>query len=524
MSQLLRSLLPLAVSGGAWLARRRLARLGDGRSAQAATLGSLCASFARTRFGKESGLVAGMPYTQFQQTIPLRTYEDFHPYVEEMKRGTPDVLWPGTCRFYAVSSGTTAGRTKYIPVSREMLQHFSRTGLDSLLFYANRAGSTKVFSGRHLFMGGSTELTALQPPYNPEAFAGDLSGITALNMPGWADRLIYEPGLEIARMGDWPRKIDAIVDRCRHLPITLVAGIPTWVLILFEALRRDAVKRGTAFRDIHSVWPGLECLIHGGVPLGPFRQELSTWLGPQVRFHEVFPASEGFFAAQDDEPEAGLRLLTDAGIFFEFLPMSAFDETRLTHLGAETVPLEDVKPGVNYALVLTTPAGFCRYVIGDVVRFIGTNPPRLVYAGRTKLQLSAFGEHVIEKELTDALTTIAERRGFQVQSFHVAPLIEELDAGRKRGRHEWWIEVRPGSTPPPADDLAADLDRELSRLNEDYEAKRAGGGMQPPAVRLVPPGTFEAWMRASGKWGGQNKMPRCRSDRLVADGLEKVKG
>jgi hypothetical protein len=184
-----------------------------------------------------------------------------------------------------------------------------------------------------------------------------------------------------------------------------------------------------------------------------------------------------------------------------------------------------VKPGVKYALVMTTPAGLCRYVIGDVIEFISRKPPRLVYAGRTKLQLSAFGEHVIERELTDTLTTVFERRGWQVQNFHVAPLIESVDAGRRRGRHEWWIEF---AGEPPGGlaiaELAAELDAELSRRNEDYEAKRTGLGMEPPVVRVLPAGSFEAWMRSVGKWGGQNKMPRCRSDRQIADALAGLGG
>jgi hypothetical protein len=523
VSSPLRSLLPLAASGAAWLTRRRLNRLGDGLQAQQDCLRQLCDGYSRTRFGKENGLVSGMPYEQFRQTVPLRTYEDFHPWVERMKRGEPDVLWPGQCRFFAVSSGTTAGRTKYLPVTREMVRHFSRTGLDSLLFLANRTGRSALFSGRHLFLGGSTELTRLQPPDNTEGYAGDLSGITALTMPRWADKLIYEPGLEIARMSDWPRKIEAIVARCRRQPISLVAGIPTWMLILFEALRSAHLADGGRFSSLPDVWPGLEGIIHGGVPLGPFEQELRRWVGPKVLFHEVFPASEAFIAAQDAEASAGLRLLADAGVFYEFLPMARFDEGRLSELGADAVPLEDVQPGVRYALVLSTPAGLCRYVIGDVVQFVSKVPPRLVYAGRTRLQLSAFGEHVIEREVTETLTTVLGRRGWEARNFHVAPLIESIEGDRRRGRHEWWIELlRPETAPMETSAFASELDLELARRNDDYEAKRNGHGMEPPVVRFVPQGTFETWMRAGGKWGGQNKMPRCRSDRLIADALRGI--
>lgn len=518
---ILRKLLATGASALVGSARRRLARLGDGRAAQHQAFAAYCAAASRTRYGRDNGITANLDHGQFQARVPLRTYEDLHPYVEDAKRGAADVLWPGRCLHYAVSSGTTAGRTKYIPVTREMQAHFSRCGLDSLLFYANRAGRSTVFEGRHLFLGGSTTLTPLGEGYDPDGVCGDLSGITALNMPSWADRLLYEPGLQVAQIGDWPSKLRAIVDRCAGRDIRLVAGIPTWAMILFEHLRAGKLAAGGTFADMRSVWPHLECFIHGGVPIGPFTRELRRWLGEDVRFHEVYPASEGFIAVQDDAPEAGMRLLVDAGVFFEFLPMDVFDESRLGELGPQAVPLEHVRTGVNYALVMTTPAGLCRYVIGDVVQFTSRNPPRLVYAGRTKLALSAFGEHVIEKELTDALQTVAGPRGWEVANFHVAPLLETLPDGRKRARHQWFIELRSGACPEPAElaAVAASLDADLIRANDDYEAKRKGGGMEPPDVCFVPAGTFEAWLKRAGKWGGQNKMPRCRSDRQVADGL-----
>jgi hypothetical protein len=254
--------------------------------------------------------------------------------------------------------------------------------------------------------------------------------------------------------------------------------------------------------------------------------ELRAALGPGVRFHEVYPASEGFIATQDGETGEGLRLMADAGLFFEFLPMTEFDEKRLGQLGARALPLEAVRAGVDYALLLTTPAGLCRYLLGDVVRFVSTEPPRLLYVGRTKLQLSAFGEHVIEKELTDALTVVAQRHALAVAQFHVAPVFADSSAGLARGRHEWWVELKKGSDGAArgssATQLAGELDVELQRLNDDYEAKRKGGGLELPSVRLVAAGTFERWLRAKGKWGGQNKMPRCRSDREIADELARL--
>jgi hypothetical protein len=497
--------------------RSRLRRQPSGAvPAQEKTFRQLADTFARTQVAQSYGLEAGIDYPTFLARMPLQSYEDLEPSIERMKRGEADVLWPGPCAWYAVSSGTTAGRTKYLPITEPMIAHFRKAGLDSLLFYAARTGHTKIFHGRHLFLGGSTALALIEESQPFAAYAGDLSGITALRLPPWVEKHLYEPGAAIAGMGDWPGKIQAIAERTWSLDIRLLAGIPSWILILAEALR----ARAGGAENLQAIWPHFECLVHGGVPLGPFENELRAAVGPTVNFHEVYPASEGFIAAQDADSAAGLRLLTDAGLFFEFLPLDEFDENRLTILGLHAVPLAGVQPGVDYVLLLTTPAGLCRYVVGDVVRFVSTEPPRLIYVGRTKLQLSAFGEHVIEKELTDALLAVCNRHGWSIINFHVAPVFANAAAGRNRGQHEWWIELRaPTIETPTGPVIAPELDAELQRLNEDYEAKRKGGGLDPPVVRLVMPGIFEQWQRAAGKWGGQSKMPRCRSDRDVADQL-----
>jgi len=502
---------------------RRLRARGTAIRAQERARRGLLAGLAETAYGQEHGIAADLSHAAFQSGVPLQTYEQLTPYVERMKQGEPDVLWPGLCSFYAVSSGTTAGRTKYLPVTEPMLRHFRKAGLDALLYYSARVGHAGVFRGRHLFLGGSTTLSALDTAKSHVAYAGDLSGITALNLPAWAEAHLYEPGLQIAQMADWPAKLQAIAERTLGRDITLLAGIPSWLLILAEVVRDRAARGKARPSHLQAVWPNLECLVHGGVPLGPFEAELRAAAGPTVAFHEVYPASEGFIAVQDAEAGAGLRLLADAGLFFEFLPMKEFDEDRLASLGGKAVPLEGVATGVDYALLLTTPAGLCRYVIGDVVRFTSTEPPRLLYVGRTRLQLSAFGEHVIEKELTDALLAVCQRHGWTIANFHVAPRFVNLVTGQTRGRHEWWVELRPMTVETPTGPvMATELDLELQRLNEDYEAKRKGGGLDAPIVRLVMPGVFEQWMRASGKWGGQSKMPRCRSDRLVADELAQL--
>ncbi len=497
---------------------RRLERQHRGVAAQQQTYRELVRTLAGTAFGRQAGLEAGLRYETFRCRIPPRPYEDFAPLIERMKQGEPDVLCPGRCAHFAVSSGTTAGPSKWLPVNEAMLAHFRDAGLDSLFFYAQRTGTGSVFRGRHLFLGGSSALTPV-PGVEPPVYSGDLSGITALNLPGWAERFLYEPGIEIAQMTDWPAKLEAIVQRTLHADITLVGGIPSWLLVLASTLRTHVARTaGRPPATLKELWPNLECLVHGGVPVGPFADELRATYGEGVNLHEVYPASEGFIAAQDAEPEAGLRLITDRGLFFEFLPLEDYDEANLDFCDARAVPLEDVRAGVDYVLLLTTPAGLVRYVLGDVVRFISTEPPRLVYVGRTKLQLSAFGEHVIERELSDTLASVCRRHGVTPVNFHVAPLFPDPARGRPLGRHEWWIELRQAVAPAAAG-FAADLDRELTALNDDYAAKRTGRGLEVPLVHFVRPGLFEEWLKSAGKWGGQSKMPRCRSDRRIAGEL-----
>ena len=503
--------------------RRRLRGPDTAVPDQRKAFSSLAYKCATTAYGRKAGVEQGKPYETFRHRVPLCTYEQLVPYIDRMKRGEADVLWPGRCSFFADTSGTTTGKAKSVPVTGEMLAHFNRAGLHSVLYYAARAGHAGVFRGRHLFVGASTALDPI-PGVEPfVAFTGDLSGITFLNLPASAERHLFEPGTEIARMTDWAQKLDAIVRRTPALDISLLAGLPSWLLALAEALQagtRAGRQRGF---NLQSLWPNLECVIHGGAPMSPFQEALRALCGDDVTFHEVYPACEGFIAAQDATPGEGLRLMTDAGLFFEFLPMSEFEPTRLTSLGSKAVPLEEVAVGVDYALVLTTPAGLCRYVLGDVVRFVSTTPPRIVYVGRTKLQLNTFGERVMEKEVTDSLVSVCREQGWILTNFHVAPMFTASLTGQTRGRHEWWIELQPGSVRTPIGAaIAADLDAQLSRRNPDYAARRLAGTLELPFVRLVMPGVFEHWMRHNEKWGGQNKMPRCRSDRAVADGLTQV--
>jgi hypothetical protein len=502
-------------------AAMRLRRKKSEEAAQERIFAHLLPRLALANFWQQAGMEAKMTYDAFKRRVPIHTYEDVAPAIGEMMKGTEDVLWPGICQIYARTSGTSTGISRHVPVTEPMLDHFRSSALDSMLWYTARVGHGGVFRCRHLFLGGSTALEPIPESQPFEAYAGGLSGIEALNLPSWAEKHYYEPGPEIAQMTDWHEKIAAVTERTARVDISLVAGMPAWVLMLAESLRVCTTHGKARVLHLQGIWPNFECYVHSGAPITPFHDDLRNLLGPTVNFHEVYAASEAMIAAQDAEAASGLRLMADAGVFFEFLPMTDYDEGRLVAASTRTVPLAGVRTGVNYALLITTPGGLARYLIGDVVRFISTQPARLIYVGRTKLQLNAFGERVVEKEITDALVAVCRHHGWTVVNFHVAPITHSPGTTNKaHGRHEWWVELKPGTlTTPTGPVMAAELDAELRRVNADYSAKRACGTLEPPYVRLVMPGVFEHWLRYRGKWGGEHKMPRCRSDRLIADEL-----
>jgi hypothetical protein len=499
---------------------RRLRKNSHAVAEQAAAWRLLVANLAATIYGQAAGIERGMTPEQFRRRIAPQPHEVFAPWIERMKHGEADVLWPGLCHLYAITAGTSTGRPRHMPVTPAMLGHFRRASRDALLFYTARVGHARVFRGRHLILGGTAPVAPLPDTAGFGALGGDLSGIGALHLPGWAEDFLHEPGAEISRMTDWMAKLDAIVERTWNRDIRLVAGMPNWMLALSAQLRSRLEGTSGLLPHLRALWPNLECLIHGGIPMAPFADQLRADLGPNVTFHEIFPSSEGFIAAQDSDTAHGLRLMTDTGVYFEFLPMSEFRVHRLQELGPKIVPLEGVQPGIDYALILTTPAGLSRYLGGDIVRFISTNPPRLIHIGQTSLRLAGLAEQVSEREVTEVLTEVCRRHRWQITDFHVAPQFPDTWSQRANGRHEWWVELRSGSEQNPTGPLlAGELDAAMRRLNPDYAARRQDGRLEPPVVRLVIPGVFEHWLRQKGRWGGHYKMPRCRSDRKVADEL-----
>lgn len=502
----------------------RLRRKRDcGADLQRKTFEERVSELAPARYWREAGVVAGMTYDEFRRTVKLRNYEALVPAIEQMQRGEPDVLAPGQCSFFALSSGTGGGAQKVLPVTAPMLAHFRAACRDALLYYTARVGHAGVFRGRHLFLTGSTALRPIGDPATHRAFVGDWPAIAALNLPDWAENHFYEPGAPIADIADWQAKVDAVIARTRGVDITLLAGIPPWIVSFAETMRAKCGHDGQPLENLHAIWPNLECVVHGGVPIAPYLGELKALLGPGVHFHEVYGSSEGVFGAQDSDTPGELRLMCDTGVLFEFLPLAEYDEAKLDSLGDRTLAVGDTAVGVDYVVIVTTPAGLARYVLGDVVRFTSVQPHRFTYCGRVGLRLSAFGENLLERDVTEALMAICQRHRWTIVNFHVAPLFTAALTGQARGRHEWWVELRPGTVETPTGpSMAVELDAELQRTNRAYAERRASGRIDAPTVRLVMPGVFRHWLRFHGKWGGQSKIARCRSDRLMADELAQI--
>lgn len=510
--------LSLATAATEW----KLRGSGHAPAAQERAFRALLPSLAAAKVWQQAGVVAGMSYAEFQKRVPLLRSQDIAPAIERMKAGEPDVLWPGRCAMFARSAGATTGLPNFTPLTEPMLEHFRRAWIDALLYYTVRRRHAGVFRGRHLFCGGSSALTKIEGEGDARYLAG-LAGLLEIVQPTWAERHYYEPGSAVAQMSEGKEKLAAIVARTLGRDISMLTGLPNWSIELALAIRAAAAKAGRRADHLQGVWPNLECFVHRGIPIGPYQGELRAVLGPDVKFHEVFLAPEGLFAVQDREPIAGLRLLADAGIFFEFLSMADYDPARVTQMGPKAIPLANVRPDTPYALIVTTPGGLVRTLVGDIVRFTSIKPPRIIYLGRTALRLDAFGESVVEKELTDALVSVCGRRDWPVVSFHVAPLFAPNLTGQNRGRHEWWIELKPGTVATPTGpQMATELDIELGRLNPDYAARRRAGTIDPPFVRLVMPGVFQHWLSYHGRWGGEHKLPRCRNDRAIADPLAQL--
>jgi hypothetical protein len=483
---------------------RRLARE-DPVATQDAMLRRLLARAATTRFGREHGFARIRDRRAFQAAVPLRRYEDFwSAYWQLVFPLLDDCSWPGRIPFFAASSGTSTGATKFIPVTWEMIRSNRQAGLDLLAYHLRQYPQSRIFAGRNLLLGGSTDLVERAPGVK----SGDLSGIAAATVPIWARPFAFPPP-GIARLSDWSVKMARLAERAPHADIRSIAGTPSWLLLFFDELARRYPERRARLVDF---FPRLELMIHGGVNFAPYRARFAEWLeGSRAETREVYAASEGFVAAADRGEGEGLRVVLDHGIFYEFVPVAEIDVAQPTRHG-----IGDIETGVDYAPVLTTCAGLWAYVVGDIVRFVSRDPPRLLVTGRLSYTLSAFGEHLTGEEIEAAVTAAATAIGTGVRDFSVGALYPER-AGAIGG-HLFVVEFERPIGGNEIGRFAAAIDRDLMR-NLDYEAHRAGGfGLRAPEILSLRQGGFAEWMRRRGRLGSQNKVPRVIADpELFAD-------
>lgn len=467
------------------LAARRVAMLRrlDPAATQAALLRRMLRDAAGTRFGRDHGFARIATVAEFQARVPLRRYEQFwRDYWQPAFPDLRDTTVVGAVPYLALSSGTTSGRTKYLPVNRAMVGANRAAALDTLAWHLAAHPASRPLDGLAFMLGGST---ALESPA-PGVRMGDLSGIAAAEVPlllrGWSF-----PPERLALLDDWDAKLDALAAAVPHDRVRVLTGTPSWLLLLLERL---AARHGPC------PLPALQLLIHGGVAWAPYRDRFTPFLPPGCATREVYPASEGFVAIADRGDGEGLRLNLDRGCFFEFVPVAELAAENPTRHWVATLEI-----GIDYAVVISSVAGLWAYVIGDTVRFVDRKPPRLLVTGRTAYTLNAFGEHVTGEELAGALAA----SGVAAAEYMVGPVF-----GAVRGHHLWLIEPTAPVADPDA--IADTLDRALSAANADYAAHRAGAQLDRPEIALLPAGAFATWMRAAGKLGGQHKVPRVLAD------------
>jgi hypothetical protein len=485
-------------------ARRRmtaLARL-DPIAAQRATLLRLVSRAAATAFGRLHDFAGIRTVEDYQRAVPLRRYEQFwREFWQPRFPVLDDCTWPGRIPFFALSSGTSSGTTKYIPVTRAMNRSNVRASLDLVSFHLSARPQSRAFAGKSFLLGGSTALHEEAPG----VYSGDLSGIAAHTTPWWARPWTF-PGRELALIADWESKLERLARAALDEDIRILTGTPSWLVILLEHMRALGGGR-TAF-------PDLELLVHGGVSFAPYRHRFADLLGGcGAESREVYPASEAFVALADRADGEGLRVNVDHDVFFEFVPADTIDSPT-----PERHWVRNVESGVNYAVVVTNCAGLWSYVLGDTVRFVHRSPPRLLVTGRLSYGLSAFGEHLIGEEIEGAVAAAAQAINRDVDDWTVGVRFPDGDA---RGWHVYLVEFAGGAVvDEELTRFVTTLDARLQQANDDYRAHRTGDlQLGRPEVRAVPAATFAAWMKSRGKLGGQNKVPRVIHDEALWNGL-----
>jgi hypothetical protein len=456
-----------------------------------------------TEWGKKYDYATITRPEQFRERVPVSDYEGLKPWIERLRKGEQNLLWPEEIRWFAKSSGTTSDKSKFIPVSEDALEecHF-RGGKDVLTIYCNNFNQdTRMFSGKGLTLGGSHQICE----FDNDAYYGDLSAILIQNMPFWA-QFIRTPNLSIALMDEWEQKIEQMVVATSSENVTSLSGVPSWTLLLIKRMLEYTGKS-----NIMEVWPNLELFFHGGVSFVPYREQFRQLIPDgSMRYLETYNASEGFFGIQDRPGSDDLLLMLDYGIYYEFIPVE-----QLAEENPQTLMLHEVRKDIIYALVISTNAGLWRYLIGDTICFTCLDPYRIKITGRTKSFINVAGEELMVDNADRAIAIACQKTGAVVSEYTAAPVLPD---GNTSTAHEWFIEF---SLPPGNPEYFAEvLDNALKSLNSDYEAKRYHNLiLREPLVHDVPEGTFYRWLKKHGKLGGQHKVPRLSNNRKYVDDL-----
>lgn len=447
----------------------------------------------QTEWGSKHDFKSIRSFQDFQQRFPVQDYEDLKPYIERVMNGEQQVLWPTKTNWFAKSSGTTSDKSKFIPVTPEALEecHF-KGGKDALSVYCYHYPDSKVFTGKALVMGGSNKPN----PINKESYSGDVSAVMLQNLPFIAE-FFRTPDISIALMDEWEEKLQRMAEATIKDNVTHLAGVPSWTLVLLKKVLEISGKN-----NIGEAWPNLEVFIHGGVSFKPYRDQYRQVMPKSMRYLETYNASEGFLALQDEPDKDDMLLLLDYGVFYEFIPLENIQDEA-----PQTVLLDEVEVGKQYAVVMSSNAGLWRYKLGDTVRFTSKYPFKIEISGRVKHFINAFGEEVVVDNTDKALAAACQATGALVTDYTATPVF----TGDGRGYHHWLIEFE--REPSNMEQFTTKLDSELQSLNSDYEAKRYKNMvLDNMKVTRLPPQSFYNWLKQKGKLGGQNKVPRLSND------------
>lgn len=466
--------------------------------AQEDTLLKIVGAAKNTAFGKDHKFAGIKDYADFKKQVPIRDYEELRPYIDRVVAGEKDVMWKGKPQYFAKTSGTTSG-IKYIPISKDSMPEHIKAARNALLTYVHETGNVRFIDGKMIFLQGSPVMTKKNG-----INVGRLSGIVANLVPAYLQKNRL-PSYQTNCIEDWEEKVDAIVEETIHQNMTLISGIPPWVQMYFDRL---ALRSGG--KKIKDIFPNFELFVYGGVNFEPYRAKIEASIGRKIDAIETYPASEGFIAYQDKQNDKGLLLLANAGMFYEFIPADEFYNDHPSRLS-----LAGVEIGINYVLVLNTNAGLWGYVIGDTVKFVSKDPYKIVVTGRIKHFISAFGEHVIGEEVEHALLSVANEEGVGITEFTVAPQVSTPKG--ELPYHEWFVEF--ASFPEDMAAFSKKVDEALQKKNIYYFDLIEGKILQPLVIRSLQKDAFVRYMKAQGKLGGQNKVPRLANDRKIADDL-----